>query len=72
MYLGRRLFAQVNRATLADANEGRDWRIWRNLAALLIRCARKLYCNDSVGIGLDNTVHALEEPYFYSDTIVQH
>jgi transposase, IS4 family len=32
----------VRRSTLADANERRDWRIWPDLAALLIRRARKL------------------------------
>lgn len=50
----------VKRSTLADANEGRDWRIWADLAVLLIRRARKLYCNDSFGIDLDNTVYALD------------
>jgi hypothetical protein len=50
----------IRRSTLADANEGRDWRIWADLAALLIRRARKLYCNDSFGIDLDNTVYALD------------
>ena len=50
----------VKRSTLADANEGRDWRIWSDLAALLIRRARKLYCNDSFGVDLDNTVYALD------------
>jgi hypothetical protein len=50
----------VKRSTLADANEGRDWHIWADLAALLIRRARKLYCNDSFGIDLDNTVYALD------------
>ena len=50
----------VKRSTLADANEGRDWHIWADLAALLIRRARKLYCNDSFGVDLDNTVYALD------------
>lgn len=50
----------VKRSTLADANEGRDWRIWEDLALLLIRRARKLYCNDSFGIDLSNTVYALD------------
>ena len=50
----------VRRSTLADANEGRDWRIWADLAALLIQRARKLYCNDSFGIDLSNTVYALD------------
>lgn len=50
----------VRRSTLADANEGRDWRIWADLAALLIKRARKLYCLDSFGIELSNTVYALD------------
>ena len=50
----------VKRSTLADANEGRDWRIWADLAALLIKRARKLYCNDSFGVELSNTVYALD------------
>ncbi|MDH4286112.1 MAG: IS4 family transposase [Gallionella sp.] len=50
----------IRRSTLADANEGRDWRIWEELAALLIRRARKLYCNDSFGADLASTVYALD------------
>jgi len=50
----------VKRSALADANESRDWRIWSDLAALLIRRARKLYVNDSLGVDLDNTVYALD------------
>lgn len=50
----------VRRSTLADANEGRDWRIWADLATLLIRRARKLYCHDGFGVDLDNTVYALD------------
>ena len=50
----------VKRSTLADANESRDWRIWSDLAAVLIRRARKLYSGDSLDVGLDNTVYALD------------
>ena len=51
----------VKRSTLADANESRDWRIWSDFAAVLIRRARKLYASDSVlGVDLDNTVYALD------------
>ena len=51
----------VKRSTLADANESRDWHIWSDLAALLIRRARKLYASESaLGIELDNTVYALD------------
>ena len=50
----------VRRSTLADANESRDWRIWSDLAALLIRRARKLYASEPLGVELDNTVYALD------------
>ena len=49
----------VRRSTLADANELRDWRLWSGFAAVLIRRARKLYANDSLGVELDNTVYAV-------------
>ena len=52
--------AAVKRSTLADANESRDWRIWFDLATLLIRRARKLYASDALGVELDNTVYALD------------
>ncbi len=50
----------VKRATLADANERRDWRLWADLAAILIRRARKLYASEPLGMELDNTVYALD------------
>ena len=50
----------VRRSTLADANELRDWRIWSDLAALLIRRPRKLYASEPLGVELDNTVYALD------------
>ena len=50
----------IKRSTLADANESRDWHIWSDLAAVLIRRARKLYAGDALDIGLDNTVYALD------------
>jgi Domain of unknown function (DUF4372) len=50
----------VKRSTLADANESRDWRIWSDLARVLIRRARKLYANDSLSVELNNTVYALD------------
>ncbi len=36
----------VAKTTLAKANEKRDWRIYRDLAEILIKEARKLYCDD--------------------------
>jgi hypothetical protein len=50
----------VARSTLADANEARDWRIWAELAQLLIRRARRLYATESLAADLDNTVYALD------------
>src|SRR5579864_4773546 len=50
----------VHRSTLADANESRDWRIWSDLAALLIGRARKLYRDEDLGLDLINTVYALD------------
>ena len=40
----------VRRATLADANESRDWRIYADFAAWLIVQARKLYASEEMCI----------------------
>ena len=50
----------VSRATLADANERRDWRLYAEFAQRLITQARKLYAADSFGVELSNTVYALD------------
>ena len=50
----------IARTTLAEANEGRDWRLWRDLAMGLITKARRLYASEELGIDLDNTVYALD------------
>jgi hypothetical protein len=50
----------VAKSTLADANEARDWRMWADVAALLIRRARKLYAGDVFGVDLAGTVYALD------------
>ena len=42
----------VSRSTLADANEGRDWRIYADFAQVLIRVARKSLAGTSHGIDL--------------------
>ena len=51
---------QVSRSTLADANEHRDWRIYADFAAGLIRTARRLYTGDGFGVELANVVYALD------------
>jgi len=51
---------QVRRSTLADANEQRDWRIFAELAQLLIQEARALYADEAIGIDLDEPVYAFD------------
>lgn len=50
----------VKRATLADANERREWRIYVEFAQRLITQARKLYATEDLGLDLSNTVYALD------------
>jgi hypothetical protein len=57
---GMGLRGLVAKSTLADANEARDWRLWVDLAAVLIRRARKLYAGDDIGLDLADTVYALD------------
>ena len=57
-HLGLR--GEVSRATLADANEARDWRIYAELAHGLIRQARQLYASDDLGVDLEQTAYALD------------
>jgi hypothetical protein len=50
----------VRRATLADANEVRDWRIYAEFAQRLIAQARRLCMGESLLGDLDTTVYALD------------
>jgi hypothetical protein len=50
----------VAKSTLADANEQRDWRIWEDLAKILMRKARPLYAGEDLGLDLENTIYALD------------
>ena len=52
----------VRRTTLAEANERRDWRIWSDLAAVLIRRAHKLYVDEPLGLDVNilGRVYALD------------
>ena len=48
-------------STLSRANENRDWKIYRDLAQLLIVKARRLYINDNdFKIELDGAVYAID------------
>lgn len=51
---------EVCHSTLADANRERDWRIYYDLAQLLIRRARCLYHNEPIGLDLKDSVYALD------------
>ena len=50
----------LSRSTLADANETRDWRIFADLARVLIIMARPLYAGDPLGVELEETAYALD------------
>jgi hypothetical protein len=51
---------RVSRSTLADANEKRDWRIYRDFAGALIKIARELYLYDEFGVQLDRVAYVLD------------
>jgi len=51
---------RISRSTLSDANRRRDWRIWADLAQVLIRRARALYARDDFGVALKQTAYALD------------
>jgi Domain of unknown function (DUF4372)/Transposase DDE domain len=51
----------IVKSTLSKANENRDWHIYADLAALLIKEAQKLYINDNdLEIDLKNNVFAID------------
>ncbi|MEI7903727.1 MAG: IS4 family transposase [bacterium] len=50
----------VARATLADANESRDWRVFADFAQILTGIARPLYACDPMGVDLDHSLYALD------------
>ena len=50
----------IKRATLADANEKRDWRIYRDFAQSLIQIARPLYAHSDLGLELEATAYAFD------------
>ena len=52
--------SRVSRSTLADANEHRSWRIYQELALVLIAHARTLYRDDHFIDELTNAIYALD------------
>jgi len=57
-HLGLR--GHIARSNLADANEGRDFRIYAALAQGLIATARRLYAHEDFGMELGQTAYALD------------
>ena len=51
---------RLARSTLADANEAHDWRIYTDVAQVLIRIARPLYARDPIGVDLSQSLYALD------------
>ena len=51
---------QCPKSTLADANERRDYRIYEELAKLLMQRARREYSGTDLAIDVDNAVYALD------------
>lgn len=51
---------KVSRSTLADANNTRDWRIFRDFAQNVIQHAQKLYTGEIFELEVDNAVYALD------------
>jgi hypothetical protein len=54
------LRGKISRATLADANERHDWRIYADFAQVLIGIARPLYAKDPMGVDLAQSLYALD------------
>ena len=54
----------IAHSTLAEANASRDWRIYSDLAQILIKKARRLYQGESLGAELEQTVYALDSTTF--------
>jgi len=57
---GMGIRGNVTRTNLAYANEHRDWRVYADLAQVLIRRARQLYAAESTGLDLEEMVYALD------------
>jgi hypothetical protein len=53
--------SKVSRSTLAEANEKRDWRIYQDLAQLLLKRAKQLDLDLTLeGLDFDNPIYALD------------
>ncbi len=51
---------RVTRTNLAYANENRDWRVFAEIAAVLMRRAQRLYADTPPALGLEADLFALD------------
>lgn len=51
---------RASRSTIADANEKRDWRIYRDFGQVLISHARDLYAGTEIGTQIESATYALD------------
>lgn len=51
---------RISRSTLSDANEKRDWRIYQDMALVLIATAQKLLAEQNWGRNLGRSVYAFD------------
>ena len=60
-HLGFTSSKKISRSTLSDANNSKDWRIYRDFAQILIEQARKLYTDDKdFELNLEGTVYVID------------
>ncbi len=52
--------SRITRSTLSYANNTRDFRIYADLAAVLLKTAKELYHDEPLGIEIENAVYALD------------
>ena len=63
--LGKKLYhmgirGNVARSTLADANDLRNWKIYKDFAHILIQEAQKLYSNEKIDLNLEQSIYAID------------
>ena len=51
---------KISKSTLSDANEKRDWRIFRDFAQVLISRAQSLHAGEDLGVDLVKAAYALD------------
>lgn len=52
--------SSISRSTLAEANENRNWRIYHDIAQILIRKARHLYIDEPTEFDIKESIYAID------------